>query len=49
MAGKKDTVKTTLKLSADTWRKAHIRALDERVAFQNIVERALKQHLKGER
>jgi hypothetical protein len=40
-------VKTTLRLSAATWRKARVRALDERVSFQDIVERALKQYLRG--
>jgi hypothetical protein len=43
-------VKTTLRLSAETWRKARVRALDERVSFQEIVERALDQYLsKGGR
>lgn len=41
-----DMVKTTLRLSAETWRKARVRALDERVSFQEIVERALEQYLK---
>jgi hypothetical protein len=42
-------VKTTLRLSADVWKKARVRALDERVSFQEIVERALAEYLKGGR
>jgi len=38
-------VKTTLRLSAEMWRKARVRALDERASFQEIVERALEQYL----
>jgi hypothetical protein len=30
----------------DTWRKARVCALDERVSFQDIVERALNQYLR---
>lgn len=41
-------VKTTLRLSKETWRKARVRALDERLSFQEIVERALEQYLKGQ-
>ena len=45
-----EMVKTTLRLSAEVWRKARVRALDERVSFQEIVERALDQYLsKGGR
>jgi predicted HicB family RNase H-like nuclease len=40
-------IKTTLRLSQDLWRQARVRALDERVSFQGIVERALTQYLKG--
>lgn len=43
--GDHEMVKTTLRLSAEVWRKARVRALDERVSFQEIVERALKQYL----
>jgi hypothetical protein len=42
-------VKTTLRLSAEVWRRARVRALDERVSFQEIVERALAEYLKGSR
>ena len=45
LRGEPDMIKTTLRLSAETWRKARIRALDERVSFQKIVERALDQYL----
>jgi hypothetical protein len=37
--------KTTLRLNADLWRRARIRALDENLSFQEVVERALKQYL----
>lgn len=48
--GDQEMVKTTLRLSAETWRRARVRALDERVSFQEIVERALDQFLgKGGR
>ncbi|MGH7314581.1 MAG: hypothetical protein ACREJV_15510 [Candidatus Rokuibacteriota bacterium] len=48
--GDREMVKTTLRLSAETWRKARVRALDERASFQEIVERALEQYLsKGVR
>jgi hypothetical protein len=40
-----DTVKTTLRLPADLWRQARIRALDERTDYQAIVARALKAYL----
>jgi len=43
--GDREMVKTTLRLSAETWRKARVRALDERASFQEIVERALEQYL----
>jgi predicted HicB family RNase H-like nuclease len=39
-------IKTTLRLSQDLWRQARVRALDERVSFQDIVERALAKYLK---
>jgi predicted HicB family RNase H-like nuclease len=44
-----EMVKTTLRLSAAVWKKARVRALDERVSFQEIVERALTEYLKGGR
>ena len=41
-----EMVKTSLKLPADLWRAAHIKALDERTDLQVIVARALKEYLK---
>ena len=38
--------KTTLRIDQEVWRAARIRALDERVGFQEIVERALRLYLK---
>ena len=38
--------KTTLRIDQEVWRAARIRALDERVGFQDIVERALRLYLK---
>ena len=34
--------KTTLRIDEEVWRAARIRALDERVGFQDIVDRALR-------
>ena len=45
--GDKPMVKTTLRLSQDLWRQARVHALDERVSFQDIVERALAQYLRA--
>jgi hypothetical protein len=39
-------VKCTVKLPADIWRAAKIRALDERDEFQRVVARALDLYLK---
>jgi hypothetical protein len=39
-------VKTSLKLPADLWREAHIRALDDRTELQVIVARALEAYLR---
>ena len=39
-------VKTSLKLPADLWREAHIRALDERTEIQVIIARALDAYLR---
>ena len=39
--------KRRLRLSSEMWRKAPVCALDEQVSFQEIVERALEQYLKG--
>ncbi len=39
-------VKTSLKLPANLWREAHIRALDERTELQVIVARALEAYLR---
>jgi predicted HicB family RNase H-like nuclease len=47
--GDEAMVKTTLRLSAETWRKARVRALDERVSFQALVEQAILDYLKGGR
>jgi hypothetical protein len=47
---KKETrrfVKTTLRLPEDVWREARVRALDEHLSFQDIVERALRDYLKS--
>ena len=38
--------KTTLRIDQEVWRSARIRALDERVGFQDIVDRALRLYLK---
>ena len=38
--------KTTLRINHEVWRAARIRALDERVGFQHIVDRALRLYLK---
>lgn len=47
--GKGDTmVKTTLRLTAATWRAGRVRALDEGTSFQEIVEIALRRYLKTE-
>ena len=40
-------IKTTLRLSSDIWRQARVRALDERISFQDLVEEALKHYLKS--
>ncbi len=37
--------KTTLRIDEHVWRAARIRALDERVGFQDIVEKALRRYL----
>lgn len=39
-------VKTTLRLPEALWRAARIRAIDERVDFQDIVARGLELYLK---
>lgn len=39
-------VKCTVKLPEPLWRKARIRALDERAEFQAVVARALDLYLK---
>ena len=44
--GKAKTVKTTIELPADLWRRARIRALDERTDFRRIVIGALEAYLK---
>ena len=41
--------KTTLRIDQEVWRAARIRALDERVGFQDIVDRALRLYLKTPR
>ena len=46
--GSEDTVKTSIKLPRRLWRKAHIRALDERTELQIIITRALEAYLKKE-
>ncbi len=38
--------KTTLRIDEEVWRAARIRALDEGVGFQDIVDRALRHYLK---
>jgi hypothetical protein len=43
---KPEYVKTSLKLPADLWRKAHIHALYERTDMQVIVARALEAYLR---
>ena len=43
--GNRPLVKATLRLSADLWREARVRALDERIAFRDIVERALRRYM----
>ena len=43
---KAETVKTTIELPAELWRRARIRALDERVDFRRIVIAALEAYLK---
>ncbi|MGH7484049.1 MAG: hypothetical protein ACREMY_00415 [bacterium] len=40
-------VKTTLRLPSDIWRAARVRALDDRISFQDLVERALHDYLKS--
>jgi len=41
-------IKTTLRLTAETWRAGRVRALDEGTSFQEIVEIALRAYLKTE-
>ena len=43
---KAETVKTTIELPADLWRRARIRVLDERADFRRIVIAALEAYLK---
>ena len=43
-----EMVKTSVKLPKRLWRKAHIRALDERTQLQVIITRALDAYLKKE-
>ena len=38
-------VKPTLRRWADLWREARVRALNERIAFRDIVARALRRYL----
>jgi hypothetical protein len=39
-------VKTSLKLPEDLWRRAHIRALEERGDLQDVIARALEVYLR---
>jgi hypothetical protein len=47
MPAQPDTIRTTLRLPADLWRQARIRAIDERTDYQEIVARALRAYLAG--
>jgi hypothetical protein len=45
--GEPDTVKTSLRLPRDLWRRAKIRALDEKRDLADVVADALAAYLKG--
>ncbi len=42
-----DTVKTSIRLPRELWKKAHVRAMDERKALQDVIAEALAAYLKG--
>lgn len=41
-----DTVKTTVELPEELWRKAKIRAMDDRSDLRSVIIAALETHLK---
>jgi predicted HicB family RNase H-like nuclease len=41
--------KTTLRLSFELWRAAHIRALDEGLSLEGLIKLALERYLKEAR
>ena len=46
MAERADTVKTTIELPGELWRKAKMRAVDERTDLRSVVIAALDAYLK---
>jgi hypothetical protein len=43
---KQDTVKTSIRLPRQLWKKAHVRAMDERKDLQDVIAEALAAYLK---
>jgi hypothetical protein len=43
------TIKTSIEIPEEVWRAAKIRAMDEKVNFQDIVTEALREFLKRPR
>jgi hypothetical protein len=41
-----ESIKTSLKLPRELWKAAHIKAMDEGVDLQTIVQKALEAYLK---
>jgi hypothetical protein len=42
-----ETIKTSITLDRDLWKRAHVRAMDEGIDLQDIVAKALALYLKG--
>lgn len=42
-----DTMKTSIKLDFDLWKRARIRAMDDGIDLQDVVAHALEAYLKG--
>ena len=42
-----DTVKTSIRLPRELWKKAHIRGMDEGKDLQDVIAEALAAYLKG--
>jgi len=42
-----DTVKTSIRLPRELWKRAHVRAMDEGKDLQDVIAEALAAYLKG--